>query len=69
LGEQGISLLRKQTPTAGSFENLPFKVKKTLPALWRGENLVAVPHVSYWASDAPPLIKEIHLRFGGVKVV
>lgn len=69
LGEQGIPLLRKQSPEAPAFEKLPFKVKKTLPALWQGENLVAVPHVSYWAPDVPPAIKQIHLRFGGVKVV
>jgi hypothetical protein len=52
LGEEGLSILRKQTHSLRRIEDLPFKVKKVLPALWQGGNLVAVPHVSYLSPEA-----------------
>ncbi len=52
LGEEGLSILRKQPHSLRRIEDLPFKVKKVLPALWQGGNLVAVPHVSYLSPEA-----------------
>lgn len=50
LGEAGLSQLRKN---AKDREDLPFKIKCTLPALWSGENLVAVPHLGYYGAGCP----------------
>ncbi len=55
LGEEGLNLLRqKNTPDASFFprlESLPFKVRKALPALWKGQNLVGVPYLNWMAPD------------------
>ncbi len=63
LSESGISILRKTGVDMPSFEALPFKIKKTLPAIWKGEKLQAVPQVSWYASDAPEGLKKGQIRF------
>ena len=68
LGEAGLSELRKNIDTPlQKLEMLPFKVKRVLPALWRGGNLLAVPHVSYYSPACPPGLKTGRLLF--VKIV
>lgn len=68
LGEAGLATLRKQAPDNIALELLPFKVKKTLPALWQGQNLVAVPHVSWFSDTADVLTPSLQVSFP-VKVV
>jgi tRNA(Ile)-lysidine synthase len=71
LGEAGLSALRKNIKgfevSVRKLEALPFKVKRVLPALWQGENLLAVPHVSYYSPASPPALKTGRLLF--VKIV
>ncbi len=69
LGENGLSQLRKQSFASDALERLLHKVKKTLPAIWQGENLVCVPHLSYQAPELPPSFGNGLFRFRGVKVV
>jgi tRNA(Ile)-lysidine synthase len=61
VGEAGLSELRKNIKPP---ENLPFKVKRVLPALWQGGNLLAVPHLGYY----DPSCHE-HFRKGRVTFV
>ncbi len=63
LSESGISALRKTGADMPFFEALPFKIKKTLPAIWQGEKLQAVPQVSWYSSDAPEGLKRGQIRF------
>lgn len=64
LGEVGIVELRKSDDAAHQLlDRLPAKVRRVLPALWRGENLVAVPHVSYCGDAA---LQNCRLRFVNV---
>ncbi len=65
LGEDGLSALRKNAPELPALETLPFKVKRVLPALWRGENLLAVPHLSYYSPDCPAGLKTGGIIFSG----
>ncbi|MCE9507484.1 MAG: tRNA lysidine(34) synthetase TilS [Alphaproteobacteria bacterium] len=71
LGEAGLAELRKNIKGFGAsmrkLEALPFKVKRVLPALWQGENLLAVPHVSYYSPASPPALKTGQVLF--VKIV
>jgi tRNA(Ile)-lysidine synthase len=71
LGEAGLAELRKNIKgfeaSARKLEALPFKVKRVLPALWQGENLLAVPHVSYYSPASPPALKTGQVLF--VKIV
>lgn len=59
LGEEGVKQLRKnvaEDKTAlRALGDLPHKVRLSLPALWRGENLVAVPHVSGFLAEKTSL--------------
>jgi tRNA(Ile)-lysidine synthase len=43
LGEDGLRELKNKAGVLPQLEALPFKVRKTLPSLWRGESLVAIP--------------------------
>ncbi len=64
LGEAGVVALRKQNADAAArLESLPSKVRRVLPALWRDENLVAVPHLSYYGAAA---LRNCRLRFVNV---
>jgi len=51
LGEAGLAVLRKklepQSPPAQHLARLPHKVRRQLPAVFEGENLLAVPHLSW----------------------
>ena len=67
LGEEGLSLLRQKNKTDSAFfarlESLPFKVRKTLPALWKGEILVAIPYLNWIDTDAPNEVSGVTVRF------
>jgi tRNA(Ile)-lysidine synthase len=65
LGEGGLSSLRKNAPEIKALEDLPFKIKRVLPALWQRENLLAVPHVSYYSADCPMPLKNGRIMFCG----
>jgi tRNA(Ile)-lysidine synthase len=68
LGDAGLAELRKNTGAAlQKLEALPFKARRVLPALWRGESLLAVPHVGYYAPASPAALKTG--RFSLVKIV
>lgn len=51
LGSQGVEALRKQAAgdknILAALERLPGKVRVSLPAIWRGEKLLSVPHLSW----------------------
>ena len=49
LGDDGLAQ-RKKAGFSSSKE-LPFKIRRTLPALWRGQELWAVPHLGYRHRD------------------
>jgi hypothetical protein len=61
LGETGLSALRKDNISFPALDNLPFKVKKTLPALWQGQNLLAIPHLGWVSAMAPAAAKGIRV--------
>ena len=65
LGEQGLCELKKNMDGSGM---LPFKVKRVLPALWHGGNLLAVPHLGYYSQSCPARLKTGQITFCG-KVV
>lgn len=56
LGDTGLAALRKKlaasSPPAAHLARLPHKLRRQLPALFEGENLVAVPHLSWIAPEA-----------------
>lgn len=64
LGETGLSELRKNMESANI---LPFKIKRVLPALWQGDNLLAVPHLSYYSPDCSAALRKGRISF--VKIV
>ncbi len=55
LGEQGLAAIRTASPphedALKRLESLPFKVKKTLPAIIKGDIILALPSLS-WVSPA-----------------
>jgi hypothetical protein len=53
LGERGIQVLGRdpEKPAPGCGDSIPIAARKALPALWHGERLVAVPHLSF----GPPI--------------
>ena len=67
LGEEGLALLRQikepKDPLFTRLESLPFKARKTLPALWKGQNLVAVPYLNWTSPDAPKEAQEVRVSF------
>ena len=73
LGGAGLSELRKGGISLPKLEALPFKIKRVLPALWQGENLLAVPHLSYYSPACPRGLKTGQISFcnmpHGVKIV
>jgi tRNA(Ile)-lysidine synthase len=56
VGEEGLAQLRKSLPADNPLlkrlEGLPFKIKRTLPALWKGNNILALPSLSWISADA-----------------
>jgi tRNA(Ile)-lysidine synthase len=63
LAAEGLSSLRKNSRTSPGLEELPFKVKCSLPALWHGDNLLAVPHLSYYSAACPLDLNKGKIRF------
>jgi tRNA(Ile)-lysidine synthase len=67
LGEAGLSALRKilaETPAAAErLEKYPAKLRKILPAVRSGENLLCVPHLSWVAAGAEPALKNLRLHY------
>ena len=61
LGEAGLSaarnLMKKQET-----RNLPGIVKCTLPSVWRGSKLLAVPHLGQLAPDFDPPALDLKFR-------
>lgn len=62
LGENGLSELRKNIAFAKKLESMPAKVKRVLPALWQGGNLLAVPSLSYYRGDCPEELKAVRIE-------
>lgn len=56
IGEEGLSQLRKELPADDPLlkrlEALPFKVKKTLPVLTNGNNILSLPSLSWVSASA-----------------
>ncbi|MEZ0225281.1 MAG: tRNA lysidine(34) synthetase TilS [Alphaproteobacteria bacterium] len=56
LGEDGLAQFRKKnapdTPPFARLESLPYKVRKTIPALWKNKNLMAVPYLNWADAEA-----------------
>lgn len=69
LGENGVAMLRKALAAAPEkravFDNLAGRARAVLPALWQGENLVAVPYLSWFSNDAPPAARGVTAVFCG----
>jgi hypothetical protein len=69
LGVAGVAALRKQAAGEKSalvaLEQLPGKVRAGLPALWLGEKLLSVPHLSWHDAAAAPVLVEC---LAGVRV-
>lgn len=63
LGKDGLSVLRKNTPLPSKLASLPFKVKRVLPALWQGGNLLAVPHLGYYSAFSSPDLQTGRILF------
>lgn len=63
LGEAGFLELRKNNPSLPAMDKLHFKVKKVLPAVWQGENLLAVPHINYYSPFCPSGVKTGRILF------
>jgi tRNA(Ile)-lysidine synthase len=58
LGDEGLAILRQKNPPKAlvfaHLENVPYKARRVLPALWKGQNLVSVPYLNWVAAGAPP---------------
>jgi hypothetical protein len=58
LAPDGVAALRKQLaaadPARDKLESLPGRVRACLPAVWDGENILYVPHLSWISPQAPP---------------
>ncbi len=59
LGQEGWQQVKSLIETA-----LPFEICLSLPALWQGDVVVAVPHLSYRRDDKPDAL-EFSAVFGG----
>lgn len=67
LGTAGVAMLRKQAAAQknilAALAQWPGKVRAVLPAIWQGENLLSVPHLSWHDTAAPPAVKGVQIRF------
>jgi len=63
LGEEGLSELRKNKDTLKSIKNLPFKIKKLLPAIWEEDILLAVPHIGYYSDKSSKDVAKLKVIF------
>lgn len=63
LAQDGVAALRKQLtaadPARDKLESLPGRVRASLPAVWDGENILYVPHLSWISPQAPPNLAEL----------
>jgi tRNA(Ile)-lysidine synthase len=57
LAQEGVAALRKhlaaEDPARDRLESLPGRVRASLPAVWDGENILYVPHLSWVSPGAP----------------
>lgn len=64
-GEAGASILRKQAAQDPALEKvlapIPAKLLRVFAGLWQGQNLVAVPHLSWFAADCPLPAKTLEI--------
>lgn len=67
LGAAGVATLRKQAAgdknILARLEHLPGKVRAVLPAIFQGEKLLSVPHLSWHDAAAMPVLADVNLRF------
>ena len=67
LGAAGVAALRKQAAAnkniLAALDGLPGKVRAVLPALWLGENLLSVPHVSWHDAAAAADLADVSAQF------
>ncbi len=63
LGDDGLSQLRKDNFDNKEFYDLQFKVKRVFPAIWKDDELLAVPHIGYYNASCGNSLKEIEVKF------
>jgi len=67
LGQAGIAALRKQftadDPARAKLESLPGRVRASLPAVWGGEKILHVPHLSWISPQATPNLAGLVCRW------
>jgi tRNA(Ile)-lysidine synthase len=60
-GEAGVSILRKQAAQDAALARVlapvPAKLLRVFAGIWHGQNLVAVPHLSWFSQDCPAGVK------------
>lgn len=65
LGEEGCAILRKQAADRPELEHrlaaYPAKLLRVFAGLWNSQNLVAVPHLSWFAPDCPAAAKNAEI--------
>jgi len=63
LGEEGLAVLRKNKELKGKLEALPYKIKRSIPAIWGKDGLLSVPSIGYYSPECSDDIKTIDIKF------
>lgn len=63
LEEEGLAVLRKNKSLESVLEKLPYKIKRSIPAIWSEDGLMAVPLIGYYCPSCPNKVKNIVTGF------